>query len=540
MNDVKISFSGGKYKALFFSVLTGILLGVSWAPSSLAPLLFIAFIPLFFVLDECNSYKKLFLYSFIAFAIWGISVLYWMGNIVINEPKEAITFLAFVIIPLIMTIPVLVWRLTANRNKYLLWLSFPFFWTTYEFIQGRGDLAFTWLNLGLGLSSYPKLIGFYRFTGAYGGTIAILMINVLLFLIIKYRADKKIRGRILAGLASLIICITWADLAPGDYSPFNSEPDNKVAVAVVQANTDPYIKLDAHSLDAQFDTLRNMLLPLKGKHLDLIVCSEGYFRTSARPVLLNYIEQDTLIKSIKQLSLQMNAPILTGMIVQKIYYAAVAPSPTATKIKEGMYFDSYNAALLISPYQNTQVYVKDKLVPFMERTPLVGIFSFLERFHFSLNQMKSSYSRMDNQYLFTYGNMKIDPVICLEVAFPDYITGFVKKGANMIVVISNDGWVGTTSGYMQGADYALALAAEMQKPVVRCANTGVSLFIQHGKITKVGNWHEKKVIVQDVTLNNKLSFYTKYGDILGVLSIIICTCFIVYSPFKLFLRKSYK
>lgn len=202
-----------------------------------------------------------------------------------------------------------------------------------------------------------------------------------------------------------------------------------------------------------------------------------------------------------------------------------------------MYYDSYNAALLISHDENTQVYTKNKLVPFMERTPLLNWFSFLEKFHFSVNQMKASYSRIANPSLFFYRNMKIDPVICLEATFSDYVSQFVRKGANMIVVITNDGWTGNTSGYMQGADYTLPLAIEMQRPLIRCANTGVSMIIQNGHVTQSAGWHEKKVVLDDVVLNSSYSFFVKYGNIVGVISVIITACMLLYTGIIRITRK---
>ncbi|MBC8342434.1 MAG: apolipoprotein N-acyltransferase, partial [Bacteroidetes bacterium] len=106
-----------------------------------------------------------------------------------------------------------------------------------------------------------------------------------------------------------------------------------------------------------------------------------------------------------------------------------------------------------------------------------------------------------------------------ESVFGDYMSQFVQKGANLIVVITNDGWWGNTSGYHQHYLYARLRAIEFRKNIVRSANTGISCFINSdGKILQKTGWWEAAVIKQNIAIGSKTTFYAKMGDYLGRIS----------------------
>jgi apolipoprotein N-acyltransferase len=91
----------------------------------------------------------------------------------------------------------------------------------------------------------------------------------------------------------------------------------------------------------------------------------------------------------------------------------------------------------------------------------------------------------------------------------------VRKGAQFIAIITNDGWWENTSGKDQHLDYAKLRAIETRRWVARSANTGISAFInQRGDVVQKTKWWTKTAIKQDINLNSELTFYVEHGDYL--------------------------
>jgi apolipoprotein N-acyltransferase len=118
-----------------------------------------------------------------------------------------------------------------------------------------------------------------------------------------------------------------------------------------------------------------------------------------------------------------------------------------------------------------------------------------------------------------HDSLKIAPVICYESVFGSYVTQYIDKGANLIFVITNDGWWGNTAGHRQHFTFSQLRAIETRRSVARSANTGISAFIdQRGDIYQATNYWEPAVIRQVINANDELTLYVKYGDYIARLS----------------------
>jgi len=521
-----------KYPILF-CLLSSLLLSAGWPPLPFAPLLFLFLLPLLFVVLQENNFWKIILYSFLTFFVNGVITVHWAINVANDVKGEIILFLfGYLLMAALMSLPVILFAWTENKMKSLLaWLSLPLYWMAYEYLQGHWDMAFMWLHLGLGLSCYPKWIQFYEITGRLGGTFLIVCGNIIFYLLLKYRHNQGIKKIVIAMsifIASIVIITNLLLIN-------SSQPSNDtVKVAVVQANMNPYEKVTERVFEEQYKVFEKLVLSIKNEKSDLILCSEGFFKgCDTTPIVLNTIDSNRLIKSLKNISCQINAPILTGAIVYKLYYTQQKPTSSAQLVSNSVYYDAFNAAIFVSPDKPVQFYVKTKLVPFMERVPFLDRLSFMECLHLDLNKMSGSYGRGEETNIFIYKNIKIAPVICMESLFPDYVKEFVKKKANMIAIMTDDGWSGNTNGPTQHALYSVPLAIEMRKPIVRSANTGVSLFVKEsGQINNRTKLNEQTIVVQEILLDNKRTFFVRHGNILDLISIVGSTVFIGLSFFQ--------
>ena len=113
--------------------------------------------------------------------------------------------------------------------------------------------------------------------------------------------------------------------------------------------------------------------------------------------------------------------------------------------------------------------------------------------------------------------LKVAPVICWESVFGEYVTEYVKeKGANLIFIITNDGWWGETPGHRQHNSFARLRAIETRRSIARSANTGISSLInQRGdELQRIG-WWERSAIRGSLNASDHLTFYVKHGDYLA-------------------------
>ena len=102
-----------------------------------------------------------------------------------------------------------------------------------------------------------------------------------------------------------------------------------------------------------------------------------------------------------------------------------------------------------------------------------------------------------------------------------------------MTIITNDGWWRNTWGHIQHLHYASLRAIETRRDIARSANTGISAFInQRGEITQQTLWWEKAYLSGVVTLNNSITPFVKFGDVVGVASFYLALALILMFLFK--------
>ena len=106
--------------------------------------------------------------------------------------------------------------------------------------------------------------------------------------------------------------------------------------------------------------------------------------------------------------------------------------------------------------------------------------------------------------------------VCYESVYGEYCTGYVRKGAQFLAVITNDAWWGDTPGYKQHLSYSRLRAIELRRDIARCGNTGISAIIdQRGEVLSSTPWWERTTLTGTVNLNTRQTFFVRYGDVIG-------------------------
>lgn len=511
------------FHLLILSVLSGLLLSLAWPMHGFPPLLFAAFVPLLFIEEYLRSRKNhntvftIAHYVFPAFLIWNLLTTWWIFH---STPVGAL--LAVVLNSIFMTLTFLMFHLTRRifNDDTKGYLSLIFYWISFEFIHHHWDLNWPWLSLGNGFSAYPKWIQWYEYTGIFGGSLWILIINILLFQSIKYLKKKyTLRGLALRGsfiLPAILLPIVISFII---YSSWEHDDGKQVDIVVVQPNLDPY--LEQYELDPLEVVDRNWNLALQklDGNVDFIVCPES--------AIQEYIWEHELYESRsiqrfrEYLTAYPRASIVIGLSSRKIYWPGETPSATARNpYNSDLFYDAYNTAILIDTSESFQLYHKSKLTPGVEVMPLTRYLKFIEKLAIDLGGTVGSLG-IDQQRtpFITAGRLKTGTAICYESVYGEFMTGFVKNGADIIFVITNDGWWENTPGHRQHLLFSSVRAIETRRSIARSANTGISCFInERGDIMQATEYWTPGVIRQTLQTGTKQTFYVRFGDYIARIS----------------------
>jgi apolipoprotein N-acyltransferase len=116
--------------------------------------------------------------------------------------------------------------------------------------------------------------------------------------------------------------------------------------------------------------------------------------------------------------------------------------------------------------QKVQVYHKGKLVPGVEIFPYMSVLKpILGDAMLNLGGTVASLGTDKERVAFSnpYNKGKMAPIICYESIYGEFVTDYVKKGANFLGIMTNDSWWGVTEGHKQLLSYARLRAIETEE-----------------------------------------------------------------------------
>lgn len=416
--------------------------------------------------------------------------------------------------PLVLTLPALAYFFVKRQLKsiYAI-LTFPFIWLTMEWLYALGELAFPWLHLGNTQTYQLEKIQFAEFTGIYGVSFWLLWLNVLTYLLVKEIQSSKVVQWKRISLATAILCIY---LLPNLYQvgeqSFKNESNKKITVGILQPNIDPWDKWEgANTFQGRWTQVQRFL-DVIGKNLngsiDLVVLPESAILLNLPSYIQQMNEFHTIIDSL-------NISIISGYVKVKFYEAENAPLTSSTIKGTNVRYDSFNSIFLVEPKsRSVQSYGKMRLVPFAERIPYADKVPFLiEPLRWGVGISNWGLSTDSTIFESAYLQTKFLAMVCYESIFPEFVAQFVDKGSEFLVFITNDSWWGNTSGARQHNQYAVFRAIENRRWVVRCANGGISSFIDPmGRMYDQTAMYTETFIQREIEPLQTKTFYTLHGD----------------------------
>jgi len=505
------------------ALLSAFLLWIAWPPIPFTSLiLLVALVPLFIATEsiihsQANKRGKLiFRTAIFCFFIWNTVSIYWVFNS-LNSAMPSwvaalISLIPFGLGALLMTIAFwLYYRLRLITSKVWAYAGLICFWIAYEYLHQSWDLAFPWMNLGNGFATSHQLVQWYEFTGVYGGTLWILLTNILFFEI--WLAIKA--GRLKANKTRLIVPVSFVVMLPiliSLFMYFNyTEKSNPANIVVVQPNIDPYKKFGTMLPSEQIKRLIHLSDSMGQSNTEYFIWPETAISEGTEEKTFRENESFATIQNF--LNKYKNSNLISGIESFAIYDSAETATARYNK-NSGIYFDVFNAAVSVENSGTLQFYHKSKLVPGVEQTPFSNALSFLKPAFAAFGGATGSYGKQEEPSVFySQSGIGSAPIICYESIWGEYVTEYIKKDAQFIAIITNDGWWGNTSGKDQHLHYAKLRAIETRRWVARSANTGISAFInQRGDIVQRTEWWVQGALKQDINLNDELSFYVRFGD----------------------------
>ncbi len=470
------------------ALISGTLMGLAYPPTHLGWLAWIGFIPLYLVWELDTPWQAA-INSYLAGTWSHLISLYWIG--LNSGASTGVVLLSLIGAVLYLG---LYWAVVGGvssfwfrKDRSTVWL-WPFLWVTMEWIRSLGPLGFPWANLALTQADYLPFLQILDRTGTYGLSFVLVLLNVLIW----KGWTQRSYGWGVAAIGLLLGLGLDGTLAIRSHE--RSSGDTLFTFAGVQPNMDPNAKWDPKLRQANWSLMDSLYQEALTLEPDVVLWPETALPEYLR---LSYRVRKPLEARVRATGI----PLLSGTVDRLI--------------RAGGEREYYNASIFFTPNQPPVMYYKINLVPFAEYIPLSGKYPALKKLNFG----QGNFTPGKDYTVFSWNGFHFSTVICYESTIPHVFSEFIRRGARGMIIQSNDGWLGRSSGPYQHFEWAKLRAIENRVPVVRCANTGIS-----GWFDKIGRTHnviplgEQGIFKARISYGDRISPYANVGDLFALWS----------------------
>ena len=536
-----MKFRNNKYSLIALSVTGGFLTALAWISWCPGLILLFAFVPYFLIENHLYlnpqrfSINAYFTYIFPGFVMFCIISLAWVRAANIPAAIAVIMEMSFLMSFILWMAHVV--RVKAGNTAGI--ASLISFWLAFEYLSGHSVYLSPWVNLGNGLSKDILFIQWYEITGVAGGTLWILISNILLTLFLISLSDNKQKNRIYLFIWLSVVIIP-SGISILRFYTIEQSDSQPTEVVIIQPDIDPFTE----KYTIPFDEQLNTALEMAGK----AVTEKTGWLMLPETMVDDPVNEDSLDINRYLITLRDfagNHPglnIVSGLVSLRAYpLADEPPTKSARRIDaSGIYYDHFNSAFRIDTGRYPEIYHKSKLVPGIEMQFSAGIRELAEKILPDMGGTIWGYGIQENRTCFrhSYTGQVVAPVICYESVFGNFVADYVREGAEALFIITNDGWWKNTNGYYHHLTYASLRAVETRRPVARCANTGVSCFIDiRGKRIRETEWLTADILKGTIKSGTDTTFYVRFGDYLSIAASLLSLLIFIYSHFTISIRQ---
>lgn len=505
--------------------LSAILLSVPFLVPGTGFLSLIALVPLLFAeeIATATGMKHFFWWHYACFVLWNAATTFWVCNATVGGGLFAIFANA---LQMSLIFSLFRWS-RKHADGHLPYLFLAFMWIAWErFYLTSAEISWPWLVLGNSFARTTDWIQWYEYSGTLGGSLWIWVTNLGIFgiLVSLCRGGWKEMNRI-ARTAS-VLGVAVALLAPPVISMFlkPGEPDGSMDVVIAQPNIDPYNKFGGMSQEEQNAFLLSQMESAPSSGNTLFLAPE----TFTNDVVTNDLMLSPTVDLFQSfVDGRPGTNLLFGASSRTYVQSPVKPSKTARGRGDGIWMETHNSSLMLSKGTQPQIFHKSKLVVAVEKTPYPAIFCPIDDMLGGVMGRNIGQKEVTNLIFNEYdttgsavSRIPVGSAICYESVYGEYCAEYVRKGARLLAVITNDAWWKDTPGYRQHLSYASLRAIETRRWIARCANTGISAIIDpSGKIVSHTSWWQPEVLSGTVGLSSEKTFFVIHGDVAGRISV---------------------
>jgi apolipoprotein N-acyltransferase len=486
---------------LCWSLVSGLLVALSFPRLDLAPWAWVGLVPLLLV-----SGRRPFGSGFAAGVGFFGLVLYWLNIVMVNyghlHPVLSVVAYLILIVYLASFFGVATWagHRLKERLGLCLSLTLPVVWVALEFLRSFFLTGFPWAMLGYSQQSLLPLIQSADLLGPYGLSYLLVLSNVTLALMVRWCARRTTTPFPRLALI-LTLSLVIGNFAYGQFR-LQQQPDRRevsLQTVLAQGNIDQSLKWDPAYQWGTIDIYKRLSLQPQDQPAQLIIWPE-----SAVPFFFQ--ETGILSDQVRQVAARRGAWLLFG-------------SPAFEDVNRRRHY--LNSAFLLSPSgQDLGRSDKVHLVPFGEYVPLKSFFPFIDKLVVGIGD----FSPGTISPLPMNGH-KIGVLVCFEGIFPELAREYVRRGSDLLVNITNDAWFGKSSAPYQHLAMVRFRAVENRIWLARAANTGISALIApSGRITAQSPLFERMALSGTVGLGSQPTLYNRFGDVFptlcGVISLV--------------------
>ncbi len=423
-------------KKLFAVIVSILSLSSGWLGCTGLTLL-VALVPLLWISADAEDSRRgwwsTFGWALLTFVSWNLATIWWIGYATPIGPFAATFASSFYSMLAFM----LFHTVSKKAPKALAYTLLVSLWVAFEYNYTVSDFSWPWLLLGNGFSNQIWTIQWYEYTGIFGGSLWVLLSNILIYEAVRVR--KCVAKWISAAVVIFVPLVISAVI----YLTFDdSQSGETLEVAVIQPNVDCYDRFydderqEANLLDLLREvpsTSQLILMPegaVPGYHWEHKLSNVPYFNALAGE--LNVVAPD--------------ATLIFGTYTRHVYERG-KQSDTARPFSNGsLYYDLFNTAVTINRDDSINFRHKGRLVIGVENTP-TWIFDLFKFFVIEIGDELGQIGKGSGGEIFEVDNHKIGAAICYEGLYGDFFAEFVRSGAQMMSIISNDCWWEDTPGH---------------------------------------------------------------------------------------------